>query len=78
MQNKLVPRTIRVQEVYWEAILTHFRNSPDGTTGSDIIRRAVKLLGEWCMAREAAAKPPTSETPDELLRVLYNELEKKL
>lgn len=78
MKTKLVHRAFRVEQIYWEAIIRYFQKSPDGTTGSEIIRRAIKLLGEWCMAREEQHLLPTHTSADECLGHLYKELEKHL
>jgi hypothetical protein len=78
MKTKLVHRALRVDQIYWEAIIRYFSRSPDGTTGSEVIRRAIQMLGEWCMYREERSLPATEEAADEGLGLLFKELEKHL
>ena len=71
----LVSRTVRVDEVYWSAIMKHFRNSPDGTTGSEVIRQTIRILGEWCIERQEQNIRPSMNEGTDALGLVFSRLQ---
>jgi hypothetical protein len=74
MKKTLTSRTVRVYEEDWSAILTFFRTSPDGTTGSEVIRDVISLLGDYCRTEMEAGNAATLDSPEKSLRLIYDRI----
>lgn len=75
MKKTLTSRTVRVYEEDWSAILTFFRTSPDGTTGSEVIRDVISLLGEYCRCEMEAGNSATIDSPANAVGIIYERLQ---
>jgi len=53
-------RTIRLEIDSYNAILTYFRRSPSGMTGSEAIRRIVHAFGLHCQSKLDSGEIATS------------------
>ena len=72
----LKSRTLRVYQEDWDAILQFFDTSPDGTTGSEVIREVISLVGAFCREQMEAGNSATIHSANEVTNLVYDRLRK--
>ena len=74
MTKTLTSRTLRVHKEDWDAILTFFDSSPDGTTGSEVIREVISIMGAFCREQMDAGNSATIYSASEATAIVYDRL----
>lgn len=70
----LVSRTIRLPEKQYNAILEFWSNKPAGVTGAAVIRKAVEVIGDYCLQQQLINHYASKKDFDNISTILLAKL----